>query len=256
MGRGFTDRDDKNAPKVAIINEAAARKYYKGENPIGLRFGTSVEKSRTYEIVGILRDTKYAGIRDEVQPTMYEPYMQGRGAGVFEVRTAGDPTASVGAIREAVRQSIRTCRSWISRRTWNKWRRAWRRRGRSRWRIRGSATGRPAGVDRAVRVDVVQRLAADQRDRHPDGARRAAAGRAAPGHERVDDPRGGRRRDRPAIAVAASRLVTSLLFGLAPTDGVSIATALLVMISVSALAGYLPARRAARVDPLEALRYE
>ena len=59
-----------------------------------------------------------------------------------------------------------------------------------------------------------------------------------------------------AAALAASRLVASLLFGLAPTDAATMAAAMLVLVAVSALAGYLPARRAARVDPLEALHYE
>ena len=57
-------------------------------------------------------------------------------------------------------------------------------------------------------------------------------------------------------AIAASRLVAALVFGVAPTDAPTIAGSALVMISVAAFAGYLPARRAARVDPLIALRYE
>jgi len=57
-------------------------------------------------------------------------------------------------------------------------------------------------------------------------------------------------------AIAAGGLVKTLLFGLPPTDALSIGTAILVMVSVSALAGYLPARRASRVDPMVALRYE
>jgi ABC-type antimicrobial peptide transport system permease subunit len=59
-----------------------------------------------------------------------------------------------------------------------------------------------------------------------------------------------------AAALAAGRLVTSQLFGLEPTDIPTIATAIFVMVTVSAIAGYLPARRAARVDPMVALRYE
>jgi ABC-type antimicrobial peptide transport system permease subunit len=59
-----------------------------------------------------------------------------------------------------------------------------------------------------------------------------------------------------AIALAASRLIESLLFGLAPTDVATLIVAMLVLVAVSALAGYLPARRAARVDPLVALHYE
>jgi ABC-type antimicrobial peptide transport system permease subunit len=59
-----------------------------------------------------------------------------------------------------------------------------------------------------------------------------------------------------AAAIAASRLVTTLLFGLAPTDGLTMVTAMMALVGVSAVAGYLPARRAAKVDPLVALHYE
>ena len=59
-----------------------------------------------------------------------------------------------------------------------------------------------------------------------------------------------------ATAFAAGRLISSLLFGLAPTDGLTVVAATLLMLGVSALAGYLPARRASRVDPMVALQYE
>src|SRR5262245_18168398 len=96
MGRSLHDRDDAKAPKVVMINEAAARKYYRGQNPIGLRFGTSPETTGEFEIVGVLRDTKYEGVREAVKPTMYVPYRQTRLTGsVFEVRTAGPPTAAM-----------------------------------------------------------------------------------------------------------------------------------------------------------------
>ncbi len=105
VGRAFTTRDDGAAPKVAIINETAAKKYFPGENPIGQRFGSSVETSGQIEIVGILRDAKYDSVRDAAPPTMYVPYAQSRlGTATIEVRTAGEPSAATATIREAVRQ--------------------------------------------------------------------------------------------------------------------------------------------------------
>src|SRR5439155_6930502 len=106
MGRTLTDRDDESAPKVAIINEAAARKYFPNENPVGRHFGTSAETSGQLEIAGMLRDAKYDSVREPAPPTMYVPYRQTRlGNAVFEVRTAASPQAVTGAIREAVRQA-------------------------------------------------------------------------------------------------------------------------------------------------------
>ena len=105
LGRGFSERDNETAPKVAVINDAAARQYFPNVNPIGQRFGSSVETSGQIEIVGVLRDAKYNSVRDAAPPTVYVPYLQTRmGAPSFAVRTAGDPMSAIGGIREAVRQ--------------------------------------------------------------------------------------------------------------------------------------------------------
>jgi len=105
VGRDITDRDDQKAPKVAVINETAARTYFPNENPIGQRFGSSVETAGEIEVIGILRDAKYDSVRDAVPPTMYVPILQARLANtVVHVRTAGDPAGALGAIREAMRQ--------------------------------------------------------------------------------------------------------------------------------------------------------
>src|SRR6185503_10463890 len=105
LGRGFTDRDNTaTAPKIAVINEAAARKFFPNENPIGRRFGSSIETSGELEVVGVLRDAKYDSVRDAAPPTMYVPHLQTRTFGpMFAVRTAGDPLSAFGSIREAVR---------------------------------------------------------------------------------------------------------------------------------------------------------
>ena len=106
VGRGFTSRDVDGAPFVAIVNEAAVKKYFANRDPIGRRFGSSVENSGKLEVVGVLKDTKYDSLREPAPPMIYVPYTQmpTRGGVVFEVRTAADPLASIAAIREAVRQ--------------------------------------------------------------------------------------------------------------------------------------------------------
>ena len=102
-GRGFTERDDRRAPQVAIINEAAANKFFPGENPVGRRFGDSPEDSGEIEIVGVLRDVRYNSLREPPPPTLYLPHLQSNPEDlVFTVRTAGDPASVLSALRAAV----------------------------------------------------------------------------------------------------------------------------------------------------------
>jgi predicted permease len=107
MGRSLTAKDDARAPKVAVVNQTFARKYFANENPIGKRFGFDSEKTSDVEIVGLARDTKYTRQRDEIQPTAYLPWLQelgSVGAATFEVRTTGDPESAISSIRQAVRE--------------------------------------------------------------------------------------------------------------------------------------------------------
>src|SRR4029079_3945187 len=105
MGRTCSSRDVEDAPVVAVLNEAAIRRYFPQGNPIGQHFGFSIEESGKVEIIGVVRDAKYNRLREDAPPTMYVPYQQNRMFGpTFEVRTAGDPGSMTSAIREAVRQ--------------------------------------------------------------------------------------------------------------------------------------------------------
>ena len=105
LGRDFAASDVEGAPKVAVINEAAARALFPDGSPLGRRFGFEREQSTDVEVVGVIRDTKYNSLRDAAPPTVYQAYMQGapRGMGVV-VRTAGDPSAFVEPVRLAVRR--------------------------------------------------------------------------------------------------------------------------------------------------------
>ncbi|HEX8921724.1 MAG TPA: ABC transporter permease, partial [Pyrinomonadaceae bacterium] len=106
-GRHFNAHDDKSAPKVAVISETLARKYFAGEDPLGKRVGFEREPDDRIEIVGIARDIKYASQREENEPLIYMPWQQHTeqiSQMFFAIRTTGDPTALVPAVRQAVRE--------------------------------------------------------------------------------------------------------------------------------------------------------
>jgi predicted permease len=257
-GRGFTARDDDKAPNVAVINETAARKYFPNQRPIGQRFGTSLETATQLEIVGVLRDTKYDSVRDAAPPTMFVPYMQSRfPSAIVQVRTAGEPIGTVGAIREALRQldpampmsNVTTQTDQIERRL-----------------VQEKTFARAYTLFGALAVVLasiglfglmsynVARRTSEIGIRIALGAQRPDVVRLVMSESMVLVATGivvGL-----AIAASASRFVTSLLFGLAPTDLATMLLAMTIMLIVSALAGYLPARRAVRVDPMVALHYE
>jgi predicted permease len=257
-GRPLTPRDDEKAPKVAVINEAAARQYFPGEDPIGHRFGSSPEDSGQMEIVGIARDVKYNSVRDSAPPTMFVPYAQRTGGTLnIEVRTAAAPTTVMAAIREAVRgldanvpvTDMTTQMEQIEKRFLQE-------------RLFANAYllfGGLALVLAAIGLFGLMSYSVSRRTNEI-GIRMALGARSQDVLQLV-------MRESMimvaigvaigiAIALGTGRFVSSLLFGLPPTDFVSLAVAMLVMITVSAFAGYLPARRASRVDPMVALHRE
>jgi predicted permease len=105
-GRSLSSHDDARAPRVAVVNQTFAQRSFPNENPIGKRFGFDSEKTSEIEIVGLVRDAKYTSQRDEIPPTVYVSWLQqlrSVGSVTFEVRTIGEPTAAVASIRQAVR---------------------------------------------------------------------------------------------------------------------------------------------------------
>jgi predicted permease len=255
VGRGITDRDGQKAPKVAVINETAVRKYFPDENPIGRRFGTTIETAGQIEIVGVLRDAKYDSVRDAVPPTMYVPYLQSRFSNaIFQVRTAGDPVGATGAIREAVRKvdpnlpmmNVSTQVEQVEKRLQQErvFAQAYALFGALALLLASVGLFSYSVARRTNEIGIRMALGAQSRD-----VLRLVMGESM-ALVIVGVGIG------LAIALAASRLVASLLFGLAATDVFTMLAAMMVLVVVSAVAGYLPARRAARVDPLVALHYE
>jgi predicted permease len=257
-GRALTDRDDASAPKVVVINEAAARKYFPQQNAVGQHFGSSPETAGNLEIVGVLRDAKYNSVRDPAPPTMYVPYRQARlGSAVFEVRTAGLPASAVGAVREAVRQidpnlpvtNVSTQLEQIDERF-------------AQERLFAQAYalfGVLALLLASIGLFGLMSYSVSRRTNE-------IGIRMALGARREDVLKLVMRESMSLVAIGVAsgvliaalgaRFIAALLFDVPPRDVTTMAVAIGVMAIVSAFASYLPARRASRVDPMVALRYE
>ena len=105
-GRTFGPQDTVKSPKVVVVNQAFANKFFPNENALGKRFTFDTTKPDEIEIIGISKDAKYTSQRDDIPPTVYGSYRQESpmSSAVFEVRTAGDPSAIVGSVRGVVRE--------------------------------------------------------------------------------------------------------------------------------------------------------
>jgi predicted permease len=257
-GRVFSERDNLPAPKVAIINEAAVRKFFPNEDPLGKRFGNSPETSNQIEVIGVVKDIMYSALREPPPATMYVPYVQSPvGAMAYIVRTASDPSLAMGSIREAVRQvddnvpimDMSTQTDQIERRF-------------AQERVFAKAYALFGGLAVLVASIGLFGLMSYSVTRRTN----EIGIRMALGAQRQSVLQMVMRESLILVAVgiaigviaalASGRFVASLLFGLTPTDTTTSAVAIALMLCVSAFAGYLPARRAARVDPMTALRHE
>jgi predicted permease len=255
LGRGFTDRDDQKAPKVTVINEAAARKCFR-RNPSA---GVSVRASKwpvRWRLSVCATPSRQRPRRSFRR--RYAPYLQARlNNAIFGCRTAGDPVGVTGSIREAVRKidpnlplmNVSTQVEQVEKRLLQE------RVFAQAYALFGALALLLASVGLFGLMSYsVARRTNEIGIRMALGAQSYDVLRLVMGESMTLVTTGvgiGL-----AVALAASRLVESLLFGLAPTDISTMLGAMLVLVAVSALAGYLPARRAARVDPLVALHYE
>jgi predicted permease len=261
LGRTIGPQDTSTAPKVAVINEILARKFFAGLNPLGRRFGMGDSKSSSeIEIVGVVANAKYGDVRREVPPTVYVPYAQHLASlreMHFAVRTLRDPSQMVPAIRRVVRDLDRNLplfdmktqveqidQTIFQERLFAKL---------SSFFGLLALTLTSVGLYGIMAYAVVRRtneiglrvaLGASRR------AILAMVMRDALALVALGIVVGA------TVTLAAGRLVSGLLFGLTPGDPLTIAGASLSMILIAALAAYLPARWASQVDPIVALRYE
>jgi predicted permease len=257
-GRGFNDHDDMKAPKVAIINEASARKLFPDGNVLGRRIGGSFERSNEFEIVGVVRDTKYSSVRDPGPPTMYRSVLQGPARSLNVVlRTVSDPLTMTETVRAAMREVDPTLpiQRFTSQTEQISLRFAQERLFATAYTAFGALALVLAciGLFGLMSYNVARRTS-EIGIRMALGAQR----RSVVGMVMIESMLlvGIGVALGLAAALWAGRFVKTVVYGLSANDPLTIAAAVALIAVVSALAGYLPARRASNVDPMEALRQQ
>ena len=256
-GRDFTAEDKEGSLPVAIINDTMAKKYWPGQNPIGKRFRFTGEEIYR-QIVGLAKTVDYSSLGESPQPCIYLPLRQNfSGTMLLYVNTHGDPAAIFGAVQRELRQfdpqlppyDFRTGRKIIDQALWSA------KMGVGMLGVFGLLALGLASVG----LYGVMACSVNQR-RHEIGVR-MALGASSAGILRHVLLQGATLVGAGiTLGLAASFLVdrglTTLLYGVSPADPLSVAGASLVLATVAGLACYIPARRAAKVDPMVALRYE
>jgi predicted permease len=258
-GREFDERDSAAAPRVAIVNESFARRFFGYANPLG-RHVTSLDI--TYEIVGMVRDAKYQNLRLPILETMYIPWMQREGDQPtrynYLVRSAsGDPMTLTPTLHRLVRDvdPLLRVRNTITYATQID-------RSIVRERILGTLGGFFGILALLVAaVGVFGVLAFQVTGRTNEFGVRLALGAthreiAALVLRDVAAMVGAGVTIGAGVALTLTGLARNILFGLTPTDPSVFAVSALVLAAVAAFAAWLPARRASRVDPLVSLRHE
>jgi predicted permease len=242
-----------------VINQAMARRYFGDANPVGRRFYFVHQPEKKFEIVGVVPDAKYRSLREPARPTYYVPFFQeDRGSwATLALRTRVDPRATMAGLAGVVREvdpsvrvrDVRTMNDVVDGSVHQE-------------RLIAQLGGffsvfalalACLGLYGVLSFAVVQRT-------------REIGVRVALGAQRreVLSLVVGKGLKLVLIgsvlglagALAATRLVSSLLYGVAPTDPMTFAGVALLLVAVAVLASWIPARRASKVDPMEALRYE
>jgi putative ABC transport system permease protein len=272
-GRGFTAQNDQRAAQVAIVNQTFARKYFPNEDPLGKRV-TFSGSNREVEIIGVVADTKYENQRQENQPLIYTPWRQeiaSIGEMHFALRTTGEPTALAAAVRQVVREldgdlpitelGAQTARSQATL-------------GRERLYARLlSFFGGLALVLAAIGMSGVLAYSVAQRTNEI-GIRMALGAQPANVLRLVISQ--GMRLVLLGLAVGAlggyalkrllasqyfasgdwQRQMAERLYGVEATDPITFTVIASLLTLVALIACWLPARKAAQVDPLDALRHD
>jgi len=264
LGRSFDDRDRPGSPPVVVVSEAYVKKNFGDRNPLGQQvsiYRAPPLKNRDVEIVGVAKNARYGALKGEFREVAYLPFNQGSYYPVdeltFVLRTSGDPLQYVNTVREIVRQAD------------------------SRVPVTNVKT-QAAKIDQTMNQEIifaklctgfailaliiacvglygtvsytVARRTGEIGIRMALGAQRGAVVWMVL-REVLVLAAVGLAISVPA-ALGTSKLVESFLFGVKPNDPGTLTLAVVILLSAALLAGYLPARKASRIDPMIALRHE
>jgi putative ABC transport system permease protein len=257
-GRDFDEHDTPESNPVIILNESLARKIFPNEDPLGKRIRSWRDENKLREIVGVVADVRYFGREDEPRGLVYVPHTQNSWrAMALNVRTQSEPSAVVGAIRNQIKAvdkdlavaNIKTMSSILANsvapRSW------------SMLLLTvfagAAATLAAIGIYGVLSYVVAQRVG--------EIGVRLALGAQATDVFKLMIGQGMRLALIGvvlglALSVALTRLMKSLLYGVSATDPLTFAGVALLLALVALVACWVPARRATKIDPLIALRYE
>jgi predicted permease len=258
QGRDFTDQDKPETPRVAIVNQTFARRFWEGQNAIGKRFSFEGVAGPWTEVIGVVQDGKYFSLSEEPEPFVYRPMSQGfEGWNILIARTAGDPQNVMAAMRREIQAldptlpiyDVKTMMDHMNLPLLPA-------------RVAGAVLGSfgvLALILAAIGIFGVMSYAVSQRTREI--GVRMALGAGAKEIFKFVVGEGllltligmaiGL-----ALAVMGTRFLSILLYGVSAVDPLTFAGVSLLLAAVAFLACYFPARRAMKIDPITALRHE
>lgn len=254
LGRSFDERDTSGSQPVAVINDLLAKEFFPNLNPIGRSFN-----SDHVTIIGVCANSKFADLRSDAPATFYRPYLQQDDiwSMTYEVKAFGNPQSLITSVTNAVKNIDKDV-PLIETRTQTEQIDATLTEERLFAALTGSF-GLLALLLASIGIYGVTTYAVAQRTREIGirmalGAQRPQVLRSIlseAGSLAVLGITGG-----VIIGLALTRFIASLLYGLKPTDPLTLSAAALLLFTVTLFAAWLPARRASRIDPIQTLRHE